>query len=123
MNRRSFATILSTMVVGIFGIKLRPSTQPSAVVPPAMVWTRKLSIQYSPELAQDLHFHAGIDGDKEVSVMLSQEIFREIGTERGTIQKKLVYDPDTFQPIHYFMFRNDGKYGREDGWGLPLLKV
>jgi hypothetical protein len=75
------------------------------------------------ELAQDLKAVHGLDVEAEIRDVLKEEFTREIGYERGTILPIRAVDQYTFAPKIGFMFRNDGKFGRDDMWGLDFEDV
>ena len=119
MDRRGFLT-------GLVALSVLPSNELFAAVaktastPEPIVQTRKLMATWTPEFAQDLEAFHSIDAEKELTMILRQEIEREIGQERGEITTRKVFNQDTFEQKYMMTFRNNGKYSAEEMWGLKL---
>ena len=122
MDRRGFLTGLA----GLVALSVLPSNElfaavaKTATTPEPIVQKRKLMATWTPEFAQDLEAFHSIDAEKELTMILRQEIEREIGQERGEITTRKVLNQDTFEQKYMMTFRNNGKYSAEEMWGLKL---
>jgi len=114
LDRREFMRALG---IGVAAVAVGPSAANALTAAvPAVVRTRTLKTRYSLELVQDLQAYHSIDAEYELALILREQLDLEIGKERGTLESGVSYENST--PMKYFTFRNDGKNGPENNWGM-----
>jgi len=113
-DRREF---LQALGIGMAAVVAGPWLAKVNATPVSPARTRILKVRYSTELAQDLKNYHGLDAHEELARAVLNEVRREVGSTRGTLQSSVAVDPNTFQHMMYFKFKNDGQFGPEENWG------
>ena len=81
----------------------------------------QLSLSYSTQFVQYLEYYHGPDAMKVFQEVLTEALERELGGARGTLTHFWTADlNDFFRRIH-FVFKEDGKNGRENLWGWDVF--
>lgn len=125
MDRRDFLALFGlTAAATVIPPDLSASehSAPPPEVPAAEhVVRRQLSLSYSTQFVQDLEYYHGPDAMKVFQEVLTEALERELGGARGTLTHFWTADlNDFFRRIH-FVFKEDGKNGRENLWGWDVF--